>query len=419
MDVRPGDWVAIKPNLVREENYARPGEWVSVITSGDLIRQTCDYVGERLGGRGKITICDAPQTDSSFAKISALLNLDAIARDTSKRHGIAVEVVDLRNEEWTTRDGVVVERKKLSGDPRGVICFNLGRDSFFFGCSGEGRYYGADYDSRVVNTHHHGEVQEYLICATPIAADVFINMPKLKTHKKSGVTLSLKNLVGINADKNWLPHHTEGSPRDGGDQFPDMTVRRHAEQRAVALARTLALRVPGIGSYMARKLRRAGRVAFGDKNVIRSGNWHGNDTTWRMVLDLNRCLMYGSADGSLRRESPKRYYSLVEGRVGMEGAGPMAGDPVESDVVIGGTDPVAVDMVAARVMGFDWRKIPMIREAFSLRELPVTRLAPEDVHVVSDVPDWNGRFLDIESREFLRFRPHFGWIGRIEYLRDG
>lgn len=419
IDVRPGDWVVVKPNLVREENYAHPGEWVSVITSGALIRQVCDYVGERLGGRGRITVCDAPQTDSSFARIAALLDLGGIARDVSARHGIAVEIVDLRNEEWTSREGVVVERRKQRGDPSGSIAFNLGRDSFFYGFAGEGKYYGADYDAGVVNGHHVGETQEYLICGTPILGDVFINMPKLKTHKKSGVTLSLKNLVGINADKNWLPHHTEGSPRDGGDQFPNMTFRRRAEQRAVAFARSMALKAPGVGGFVARKLRRAGKVAFGDQNVIRSGNWHGNDTTWRMVLDLNRCLLYGNGDGTLRRAEPKRYYSVIDGCVGMEGAGPMAGDPIRSDVLIGGTDPVAVDIVATRVMGFDWRKIPMLREALGDRALPVTKVRPEDIVVVSDVAEWNGKFLEIEPREFLRFRPHFGWRGRIEYGGNG
>lgn len=416
IEVRRGDWVVLKPNLVREENYAHPGEWKSVITSGELIRQVCDYVGSRLNGVGKITICDAPQTDSSFATIASLLDLYGIARDIHSRHGIPVEVLDLRNEEWTTVDGVVVERRKLSGDPRGAITFNLGRKSLFFGHAGEGRYYGADYDAEVVNRHHQGEVQEYLVCGTPVQADVFINMPKLKTHKKSGVTLSLKNLVGINADKNWLPHHTDGCPEDGGDQFPDLTLTRRAERYAVRMARGLALSMPGVGTAIARRMRGAGRLAFGEHEVIRSGNWHGNDTTWRMVLDLNRCLLYGNPDGTLRNDAPKRYYSIIDGRIGMDGAGPMAGDPVKSGVVIGGTDPVAVDMVASRLMGFDWRKLPVIREAMRDHSLPMTRITPADVEVCSDNSAWNGLFVEVERQEFLHFRPHFGWIGRIEYV---
>src|SRR5262249_54734555 len=103
--------------------------------------------------------------------------------------------------------------------------------------------------------------------------------------------------------------------------------------------------------------------------------------------------------------------------VGMEGNGPMAGDPVASNVVIAGTDPVAVDMVAARVMGFDWRRIPTIREAYAVSYLPLTKTRPEDVEVASDVPEWQGNFLEIERRQFLQFRPHFGWLGHIEYSR--
>ncbi len=37
---------------------------------------------------------------------------------------------------------------------------------------------------------------------SPLVADVFINLPKLKTHKKCGLTVNLKSLVGINANKN-------------------------------------------------------------------------------------------------------------------------------------------------------------------------------------------------------------------------
>ena len=381
MRLSPGDWVVLKPNLVKEAKESDPNEWESVITSSTLIEQVCAHVCEALEGRGRVTICDAPQTDSRFSEIARKLGLYEIAQRCQQRFGIPVEILDLRNEEWTNQDGIITERKKLRGDPNGAIAFNLGRDSLFYKHPGEGRFYGADYDAGVVNQHHNGETHEYLICATPILADVFINLPKLKTHKKTGVTLSLKNLVGINADKNWLPHHTDGSPRTGGDQFPDLNLKRRAERLAVGTARRLALSVPKLGPYVARRLRRIGTSAFGSgDNVIRSGNWHGNDTTWRMVLDLNRCLLFGNADGTLRRERPKRYYSVIDGVIGMEGAGPMQGDPVQSNVVIAGADPLGVDMVAARVMGFDWRKIPVIREAFGLTNAPDKRIClPEDV----------------------------------------
>jgi len=414
--IERGDWVVIKPNLVKESKETDQNEWRSVITSPDLVRSVCEYVCQKLLGTGRVTICDAPQTDSSFEKIAERTGLYEIARTCSENYGVTVEVVDLRNEEWVSEDGVITNRRKLNGDPEGAVAFDMADKSLFYGFHGEGRYYGADYDAGVVNSHHVGEMQEYLICATPIKADVFINMPKLKTHKKTGVTLSLKNLVGINADKNWLPHHTEGAPSNGGDEYPSLSVKRRLEQKSVHFVRNLALKMPRMGPYLAKKMRAAGTGVFGHGNqVIRSGNWYGNDTTWRMILDLNRCLLYGNANGKLLERPKKRYYSVVDGLIGMEGMGPMQGDPVQPGIIIAGADPVAIDMVCARIMGFNWRKIPTIREAFDLEMFPITDLKPDEVYVESDRPDWNGKFLDIESNEFLHFKPHFGWLGNIEY----
>ena len=416
MSVDRGDWVVIKPNLVRAAKETDPDEWRCVITSPQLIRQVCEHVCAQLSGKGRVTICDAPQTDSSFALIAERLGLYGLAEECTKRYRIKVEVIDLRNEEWVNEGGIIKARKRIGGDPAGMVAYNLGEGSLFFGFGGEGRYYGADYDAGVVNSHHYGETHEYLLCATPIRADVFINMPKLKTHKKTGVTLNLKNLVGINADKNWLPHHTEGAPETGGDEFPTLPLKRRIERASVKVARQLALNVPGVGPQIAKRMRRAGTVAFGDGHqVVRSGNWHGNDTTWRMVLDLNRCLLYGNPDGSLRHDNPKRYYSVIDGLIGMEGTGPMQGDPVESGVVIGGVDPVAVDTVAARLMGFDWRKIPVIREAWALDHLPITGLVPEEIVVHADQHGWGGPFSVFEKGSYFQYKPHFGWRGHIEW----
>lgn len=421
LQIRPGDRVVLKPNLVKQHKESDTSEWESVITSPRLVEMVCRHVCGQLKGSGSVTICDAPQTDSSFRELIEVTGLDRIAAVCRKEFGVPVNVMDLRDEEWVSEEGIVVGRRRMAGDPAGKNAFNLGTESLFFGHASEGRYYGADYFEDVVNAHHRGVVQEYLLCATPLLADVFINMPKMKTHKKTGVTLNLKNLVGINADKNWLPHHSVGAPSDGGDEYPNPSIARRFERMAVRLARSIALHVPGVGAQIAQSLRKVGTPVFGDgAQKIRSGNWYGNDTCWRMVLDLNRCLLYGNADGSLRRRDPKRYYSVVDGIIGMDGSGPMRGDRVESNVVITGDNPAAVDMVAARVMGFDWRKIPMIREAFNLTSFPISACRPEDVMVKSDIDEWNGRFLDIESREFLQFRPHFGWAGHIEYSRiDG
>ena len=53
-----------------------------------------------------------------------------------------------------------------------------------------------------------------------LAADLIVNLPKMKTHQKAGVTGALKNLVGCNGEKAFLVHYLKGRPCDGGDEFP-------------------------------------------------------------------------------------------------------------------------------------------------------------------------------------------------------
>jgi len=67
--------------------------------------------------------------------------------------------------------------------------------------------------------------------------------------QKAGITVSLKNLVGINGDKNWLPHHTEGNPNNGGDEHPNPGSKHKFERLIVPYFRFLSLRVPGLGPW--------------------------------------------------------------------------------------------------------------------------------------------------------------------------
>jgi hypothetical protein len=156
----------------------------------------------------------------------------------------------------------------------------------------------------------------------------------------------------------------------------------------------------------------AGRLVFGDtQQVIRSGNWHGNDTCWRMVLDLNKCLLHFDGLGAPRTR-PLRYLAVVDGVVAGEGNGPMAADPKACGVVLAGTHPVAVDMVAGTLMGFDWTKLRMLRHSFEDGKLRLCDFQADDIEVLSDNGAWQGAIADM--KETFAFRPHFGWIGAIE-----
>ena len=412
--IRPGDHVVLKPNWIKEhdERHPGPGKWEHVITHPAVVEAVACWAAEEMAGEGAITICDAPQTDSSFSQIVRYTRIaDVVARSRDRFPRVNFSILDLRQEEWHTVDGVTVAKRKLPGDPRGSTHVRLGSASEFVGFAGEGRLFGASYDMAETNARHHGMNHEYLLCGTPMWADVLINLPKLKTHKKVGITCALKNLVGINANKNWLPHHTEGSPGDGGDQFPEATKKARLERQLMGAAKRLLKDRPLLSRFFV-PLKGIGRMYFGDTQyVVRSGNWHGNDTCWRMVLDLNKCLFFFDGHGQPRTE-PRRYLAVADGIVGGEGNGPMAPDPKPCGVILASTHPVALDSVAATLMGFDWRKIPLLLHSFSPSQLSLTDFEPADISVVSNCEAWSG---SLESmQDVFDFRPHFGWIGSIE-----
>ena len=103
--------------------------------------------------------------------------------------------------------------------------------------------------------------------------------------------------------------------------------------------------------------------------------------------------------------------------------GPLGGELSSADhddeaVVLAATDPLALDLAALRLMGFDWRAIPKVREALTSatgNPLPVTEDGdPADVEVweaagAAPVP----RPLS-EIRCERPFRPHPGWRDHIE-----
>jgi len=136
-----------------------------------------------------------------------------------------------------------------------------------------------------------------------------------------------------------------------------------------------------------------------------------------MCLDLNKALLYGNADGSLRDGTPgnrKRHFALVDGLIAGEGQGPLNPDPVEAGVILFGVNVPSVDAAAAYVMGFDPARLPIVRQAFRCRPYTLADWDWPDVEVVSNWPEWNGRLGSILDRRTFQFRPPFGWAGHIE-----
>jgi hypothetical protein len=328
---------------------------------------------------------------------------------------VPVRAIDLRPEWWPDiREGVIGRRERLPGDPAGSQAIDVGRSSALGDLPEAKRFHGSDYDEAETNSHHGHGRHEYLLSRTCTGADVIVNLPKLKTHKKVGATLCLKNIVGINTGRNRLPHYIHGFPRDCGDEFPDPTSRRALEQIGIRTFQRGMLKNPGIIAPLFRLSKRVGKHLFGDtQHVIRSGNWHGNDTCWRMVHDINACLLYSDGEHFPSRHA-KRYLGIVDGIIAGEGDGPEAPEPVTAGLIVAGLNPVAVDSVSAWMMGFDPQKLAVIRNAFDRRDLPLAGFAYDDIKAISNNPDLCGELRRLDPARVLKFKPHFGWSGHVE-----
>lgn len=411
--VRAGDTVAIKPNLIRESRLSDEDQWHQVITHGSVVRAIVDYVALALQGTGKILIVDGPQTDSSFDTIVRRSGLELV-RDHVRGLGSECELLDLRREHWVSKGGVLVEREALPGDPRGYVEVPLDEASEFADRDVGASFYGADYDVSETASYHSGGRHRYVMCRTVMAADVVIDLAKLKTHKKTGVTLCLKNMVGVNGLRNCLPHFSFGAADHGGDEFPPGNRGSRLQSRAIRLYKRVLAGRGGTGGTLARLAKRGGELVYGGTDIrVRSGNWFGNDTAWRMVLDVNKALVGFDAEGR-RRTAPLRMLCLVDGIVGGEGDGPSDPDARHCGVLVGGLNPVVVDTVSAILMGFDDRRIPVVARAWSTRGVALVDCRPDEVECISNRPEWRGSLADLRKSRNFGFRAHFGWQGQVE-----
>ena len=411
--VCPGSHVLLKPNLIRAPIMGEK-TWGCVVTHGSVVRAVLDYASLALKGLGQVTIADGPDTEQDFEAICHRSGLYDIVHFYRQHSDIQVDLVDTRSEHWVDRGGVILRRVQAPGDPLGSVTVDLGASSCFADVSPTRRYYGADYDTRETNRLHGGGHHVYSFSRSALKADLVINLPKMKTHKKVGVTLSLKNIIGLTTHRNCLPHYTLGFPEEGGDQYDARTLKRLLELGILNRIKPHLVRASRPVLEMARLAKALGeRIFQRTDQVVRSGNWWGNDTAWRMVLDLNRLFFYCDADGQLGQRSVS-YLSIVDGICAGEGNGPLYPEPVAAGLVVGGFNPVAVDTVCATLMGFQHRGIPVLKHAWELRDRPLAEFQPEDIVCLSNQPEWNGGLVQLEGSRHVLFRPHFGWKGRIE-----
>jgi uncharacterized protein (DUF362 family) len=126
-----------------------------------------------------------------------------------------------------------------------------------------------------------------------------------------------------------------------GETLHDITVPRLVTESAIISAPKL-------------KTHASTTVTLGMKNMFGllpdkfKGKFHAKGIS-KVIVDINTVI--------------KPALTVVDGFVGMEGNGPVDGTPVKMNLIIAGTNVVATDATACRVMGIDPYKVKHIRTA--------------------------------------------------------
>jgi uncharacterized protein (DUF362 family) len=74
--------------------------------------------------------------------------------------------------------------------------------------------------------------------------------------------------------------------------------------------------------------------------------------------------------------------SIIDGKIGLEGIGPVTGTPKQADVMLIGNDPIATDTAAASIMGLIPCEVPHLRYAYKKERIKIDEYEIEGMNAV-------------------------------------
>ncbi len=372
--IHEGDNVLIKPNLVMHEN--KVGTIDCMITNFSLIRPVIDYTILALNGTGSIIVGDAPVQDCDFSKLKLINDLEVNINKYKKIYS-NIKLMDFRKNQNESVKCKTVQINELS--------------SFSELDDVKKEYSITNYDLSLMNQHHHGNIHEYIIPEEVLNADVIINMPKPKTHRKAGMTACMKNFVGINGNKECLPHHRTGGPSKNGDEFPENNILKNI--------------FSWLSKYTYKKnkfinfIRRVFSFAIDKigKGRYREGSWYGNDTIWRTILDLNKIILYTNKDGVLTSTKQRKIFNICDMIISGEKEGPLLPSDKKVGLIVAGYNQLNNDYIIAKIMGFEPYKIKYIKNGYKLKKLKINDKKKFNVYdelgPIKDMKKYNKHFI--------------------------
>lgn len=417
--IKPGNTVVVKPNLVCDVNGLKDQGTDCLYTHPSVVAAVIDYILIALKGTGTVIIGDAPVQECNFEK---LIQESGYAQLVSfyNSKGIDIKLVDFRGVSSIVKNGVHYARKNNSSCG---ITINLGKDSEFCSCSIEetARMRIMNYDPKAVSKHHSNALHEYCIAKEILEADVIINMPKPKTHSKAGITVSLKNMIGVNVHKEYLPHHSQGSAEEGGDEYEKksfvQTIRSklfdwHSSLQAnceYTRARIIRFAICGCSAWLKMK---------GAKYM--EGSWYGNHTISKTIIDINKIVLYADKNGILNEQKQRRMLIIADMVIAGEGEGPLRPQAKPVGIVAIGTDMVCFDEVIGTLMGMDIKKVPTLINARASGGSCLLTDKGSSWTINSNMGDYNGKnLIQLQKEKLFNFIPGKGWAGHIELQASG
>lgn len=259
--------------------------------------------------------------------------------------------------------------------------------SAFYGLRGR-RYCGPEVGSKAVRAQHCATNPNYVIRTDALEARSLISVSQVRPHRLAGIAASVHNVLSLGANGNFAPHHSIGTPKTGGDSFSANSLRFHIASSALWFARS---RMPALGtgpSFL---------------NRVQLGGWDGNDTLWRSLSDMARIALYAKRDGDVA-DVPQREVvaCAVLPTLRAQGA-------ATSELIIAGRNAVAVDIVSAKLCGFEWSRIPHLIHAFDDHDLRLVNFTYDDIKVVSEFTVFDRRLVQIADSDCKKAPLPAGW----------
>ncbi|AEF85726.1 conserved hypothetical protein [Treponema primitia ZAS-2] len=405
--VRPGSRILLKPNWVNHVN--KIGGLDCTVTHPSVIRCIIDYC---VVAKAKIIeIGDAPIQDCNF---DFLMETHGYRRlfDYVRNKGVDILVSDFRItvSKYFLSKRIILQNKNKNRCE--VVEFDLVGNSNFGNIEQNQRYRSINYPDDKLNNRHNKNHHKYLINKSIFTADLIINLPKPKSHRFAGITAAQKNFIGICSEKDYLPHYRIGAPENSGDESNKLSILgkifslldrqrcKNIEKRNIFMQFFY-----GFMQYCIMKYKNI----FASGQYFFNGRWHGNDTIWRTILDVNSLLLYGHADGNLDFNSPPRnILTIGDMIISGEKEGPLKPSPKPLGIILVSNNSALFDYIFCKIAQFDYTLIPTVKNSIGNKFL--FRDSLDKISMCSNQEDLSNILLNnISFPMDWRFKPNSAW----------